>query len=80
MYIVNMMKLWAKGWEENNWMKSDGKEVSNLELVKKLYYYSTNLNIEFNHVKSHQKEPNKKDPNYSIWYGNNQTDRLGQLI
>ena len=76
MYIVNMMKSWADKWIKNNWKKSDGKEVLNLDLVKKLYFYSKNLNIEFKHVKSHTKEPPKSDPKYNIWYGNMQADRL----
>jgi len=76
MYIVNMLKLWAVNWEKKNWVKSDGNEVSNLELVKKLYYYSKNLDIEYRHVRSHTKEPNKSDPNYHIWYGNMQADKL----
>ena len=76
MYIVNMMTKWAKNWEKNNWTKSDGKTVDNLELVKKLYYYSINFNITFRHVRSHMKEPDRNDPNYNIWYGNDQADKL----
>jgi len=76
MYIVNMMKSWADKWEKNDWKKSDGNEVLNLNLVKKLYYYSKNLNIEFIHVRSHTKEPPRNDPKYKIWYGNMQADRL----
>ena len=76
MYIVNAMKSWADKWEKNDWKKSDGNEVLNLDLVKKLYYYSKNLNIEFIHVRSHTKEPPKNDPKYKIWYGNMQADRL----
>lgn len=76
MYIVNMMTKWAKNWEKNSWTKSNGKIVDNLELVKKLYYYSINFNITFRHVRSHKKEPNKSDPAYYIWYGNDQADKL----
>ena len=76
MYIVNMMNSWAKNWEKNNWKKSDNKDVENIELIKKLYYYSKNLKIDFRHVKSHQKEPDKNNPDYKIWYGNNQADKL----
>ncbi len=76
MYIVNMMNSWAKNWEKNNWKKSDGEDILNPDLVKKLYYYSINLNVEFNHVKSHTKEPEKSDPKYFTWYGNMQADKL----
>jgi len=76
MYIVNMMTKWAHKWEKNKWTKSDKKIVDNLELVKQLYYYSKNFNIIFRHVRSHMKEPNKKDPRHYIWYGNDQADKL----
>ena len=76
MYIVNSIQKWAINWEKNNWKKSDNKDVENIDLIKKLYYYSKNLKIDFRHVRSHQKEPNKDNPNYKIWYGNNQADRL----
>ena len=76
MYIVNMLTSWAENWEKKNWIKSDGNEVLNLNLVKKLYYYSKNLNIEYRHVKSHTKEPKKSEPNYELWYGNMQADKL----
>lgn len=76
MYVVNMMTKWAINWEKNNWTKSDGKIVDNIELVKKLYYYYQNGNIVFKHVRSHMKEPNKDDPNYKIWYGNDKADKL----
>ena len=45
-------------------------------MVKKLYYYSQNGNIVFKHVRSHMKEPDKDDPTYKIWYGNDKADKL----
>ena len=76
MYIVNIINNWGKNWEKNNWKKSDGKQVDNLNLVKKVYYYSLNLGVSFKHVKSHQKEPDINDTNYFIWYGNSKADEL----
>ena len=37
MYIVNSMNKWAKKWETNDWKKSNGKEVLNLDLITKIY-------------------------------------------
>lgn len=76
MYIVNIINTWGKNWEKNNWKKSDGKNVDNLDLVKRLFYLSTNIKTKFTHVKSHQKEPSKSDPEYYIWYGNSKADEL----
>lgn len=75
-YVKNVVNEWAEKWEKNNWIKSDKKAVDNIELVKKLYYLSKNINVEFIHCKSHQKEPNKDDKNYYIWFGNNEADKL----
>ena len=49
---------------------------ANLDLVKRLFYLSTNIKTKFTHVRSHQKEPSKSDPEYYIWYGNSKADEL----
>ena len=41
MYIVNTIASWAGNWEKNGWKRDTGK-IANLELVKKLFYYSSN--------------------------------------
>ena len=76
MYIVNMMAEWAKNWEKKGWKRYNGKSVDNLDLVKKLYYYSKNLGVIFRHVKAHKKEPSKDSEKYFKWYGNNKADYL----
>ena len=76
MYIVNSMIKWAKNWKKNDWKKSNNQTIENKELIIKLYKYYTDLDITFKHVRSHQKAPNKDDPKYKIWYGNQQADKL----
>ena len=71
-----MMSDWIKKWVKNDWKKSDGKLVDNIELIKKLYFYSMNLGVKFKHVRSHQKEPSKDSSDYNIWFGNDQADKL----
>lgn len=79
MYLINSITKWAKGWEKNNWKKSDGKPVQNLSLIKKIYYLVNNLNIKFQHQRSHTKEPkDKTSDEYFFWYGNEQADKLAQ--
>lgn len=76
MYIVNSIANWASGWERNGW-KKDGGKISNLELIKKLYYYSINMGIIFRHVDAHTSEPrNKNSLEWKIWYGNFMADKL----
>lgn len=76
MYLVNSMTTWAKNWEKNNWMKSDGKPVQNLELIKKLYYQSRNINVTYIHVKAHTKAPAIDSKLYNDYYGNYMADKL----
>ena len=76
MYIVNTINDWAKKWEKNSWRKADNKPIQNEDLVKKLYYLATNLNVKFVHIKAHTKEPAIDSPNYSDWFGNFMADKL----
>lgn len=76
MYIVNSMNKWAKKWEINDWKKSDGKEVLNLDLITKIYDLKKKYQINFIHVKAHKKEPEKSSPKYKLWYGNYMADKL----
>lgn len=76
MYIVNTISSWAKEWASAGWKKSGGK-IQNLELIKKLYYYSLNLGIIFRHVDAHTIEPeDKTSKEWRLWNGNNNADKL----
>ena len=77
MYVINSITSWADKWKENKWRKSDGEIILNKKLIKKLYFYYKNLNIEFHHVKAHKKEPkNKLTEEYKLWHGNYMADKL----
>lgn len=53
-YAINCVTKWAKNWERNNWKKKDGKEISNLELIKEIYYKIEEFPfLSFIHVKGH---------------------------
>ncbi len=76
MYIVNTIANWASGWEKNGWKRDTGK-ISNLDLVKKLYYYSINFGVIYRHVNAHQKEHEyKESDDWKLWYGNDMADKL----
>ena len=81
MYIINSITKWAKGWEKNNWTKSDGKPVQNLELIKNIYELVNNLNIKFLHQRSHKQPPkDEESDSYFFWDGNDKADKLSNLI
>jgi ribonuclease HI len=76
MYIVNTIANWATGWEKNGWKRDTGK-IANLDLIKKLYFYSRNLGVIYRHVSAHEKEPEDKTSNeWKLWYGNDMADKL----
>lgn len=53
MLIVNSFTSWITGWERNNWKKSDGTEVSNLDLVTKIHDLMKKRKVVFRHVRAH---------------------------
>ena len=74
-YTINCIVKWSKTWEKNGWKKRDKKEISNKDLIIKLYNYYKKYKIKFIHVKAHTSEP--KDPIlHKIWYGNKMADKL----
>jgi ribonuclease HI len=79
MYIVNSMILWTKKWEKSDWIKADGKPVQNLELIKKLYYLSKNMDVKYIHVKAHRKAPSLDSDEYNDYYGNYMADKLASI-
>jgi ribonuclease HI len=74
-YVIGCMTEWISNWIKNDWKKSDGKEIKNLDLIKKLYSLFSKKNITFYHVKAHQKKPSEPEK-YNIWYGNMMADKL----
>lgn len=53
-YVVNSINLgWAKKWQENNWVKKDGKKALNQDLFEQLLKLIEFHEIEFNWVKGH---------------------------
>jgi ribonuclease HI len=78
MYLINSMTKWYDKWSSNNWKKSNGKDVDNLELIQKLYTLKNKYYVIFKHIKSHQDKPDKDSRIYDSWYGNFMADKLAQ--
>jgi ribonuclease HI len=74
-YTINCVTLWYNNWKNNNWKTSKGSDVKNLELIKQLYNLVNTKNVNFFHVKAHQKAPSDKNK-YKHWYGNKMADYL----
>lgn len=53
-YVVDAInKGWLKSWQDNNWRKSDKKEVKNVELWQELLVEMDKHEITFHWVKGH---------------------------
>ena len=76
MYTINCITKWCKTWEKKCWKKSDGKIIENIELIQKLYNYSNNHNVRYEHIKAHKTQPAVDSPKYADWYGNMMADKL----
>lgn len=76
MYSIKCVTEWSEKWRQNNWRKSTGEKIENKKLIKTLYFYNKNLNLEFHHVRSHRREPEKGTQEHKLWYGNYMADKL----
>lgn len=81
MYSINCITNWSNKWKDNNWKRKVGKkdaEVLHLDLIKELYelYHDQKYKIKFEHVKAHQKRPDKQSDKWNQWYGNYMADKL----
>jgi ribonuclease HI len=63
MLLIKSMTEWIEGWLKRNWVKSDGKAVENVDLLKTLVAESKGRRVIWRHVKAHT---NKKDWE-SVW-------------
>lgn len=82
-YVLDSITKWSNAWAKNGWMRKNkgGKlvPVKNVELMKQIKGLSMICNVQFKHVKAHQKEPfgvDKKSYQYFEWYGNMMADKL----
>jgi ribonuclease HI len=80
MYSINCITNWSNTWKKNNWKRKVGKRdrpILHLDLIKELHTLYQEHDIKFEHVRSHQREPDKKGTEgWYIWYGNHMADKL----
>jgi ribonuclease HI len=57
-YVVNgIIKGWARSWQRNGWVKSDGKPVVNIDLWQDLLELVEDLDVSFRWVRGHAGNP-----------------------
>lgn len=64
-YSIDSMTKWIKGWKKKGWKLANGKEVKNLDLMKKLDLITSNYkgSINYIHVYSHTGKQDEKSIN-----------------
>ncbi|XP_025138154.3 ribonuclease H1 isoform X1 [Bubalus bubalis] len=67
MFTINGITTWVKGWKQNGWRTSTGKEVTNKEDFVELERLARGMDIEWMHV-----------PGHSGFRGNEEADRLAR--
>ncbi|XP_040097299.1 ribonuclease H1 isoform X1 [Oryx dammah] len=67
MFTINGITTWVKGWKQNGWRTSTGKEVTNKEDFAELERLARGMDIQWMHV-----------PGHSGFRGNEEADRLAR--
>ena len=54
-YSINAITQWAFSWEKNNWNKSDGNVIENIELIRKCFFLYKEIKhlVKIEKVKGH---------------------------
>lgn len=80
-YSINCLTKWYIAWEKNNWLTASKKPVQNKEIIQKILFLIKCKNVKFEHIPAHSKQPkNKTSVEWFNWYGNNEADKLTNLI
>lgn len=83
-YVIKSLTEWVSDWKKNNWKKSNGKIIENLELIQELnndyqYLLTKGIEIEFLHRLAHQSKPSDIESlDYYLWDGNRIADLLAK--
>ena len=83
-YCIECMTNYLESWKKRGWLKSNGKEPLNLDLICSIdslvsKYYNV-FKVEYKHVKAHKKKPvDTSGLKYFYWYGNNKADELARI-
>jgi ribonuclease HI len=72
-YSIHCLTKWAPGWRRNNWKKSDGGLIQNIDLIKPLYERLARMpRVTLQHVRAHQDALKSEFP----FDGNHRADQL----
>ena len=74
-YSINCLTKWLAKWRKSGWVKSDGGEIQNLDLIRSISdQLQRNPKVMLQHVKAHQVGKEHLFP----WSGNHIADELAR--
>jgi len=74
-YSINCLTKWLPKWRKSGWVKSDGKEIQNLDLIRSISdQLQRNPKVMLQHVRAHQVGKEHLFP----WSGNHIADELAR--
>jgi ribonuclease HI len=74
MLLIKSLTEWLPSWKRNNWNKSDGQQIANLDLVQELDMLMQHRKIALRHVRAHT-----KGTDWESRY-NDKVDRLARVV
>jgi|AntRauTorckE6833_2_1112554.scaffolds.fasta_scaffold01568_9 ribonuclease HI len=77
-YSIKCVSEWYPKWIRDKWMRTKKEPVKNKDIITEILslMYICKFEILFEHVKAHQKEPEKNTEIWEIWYGNMIADKI----
>lgn len=80
-YSFNACKYNINKWSDNGWIKQNGEEVKNQDILKPILFNLKklklfNVNVDFTHYNSHEPPPLANKYEYFLWMGNKIADFL----
>lgn len=52
-YAIDCVSKWAWSWRKNNWVKKDGKEIANVDVIKEIFEALSKRNVKLEWVRAH---------------------------
>uniref|UniRef100_A0A915PRC3 ribonuclease H n=1 Tax=Setaria digitata TaxID=48799 RepID=A0A915PRC3_9BILA len=60
-FVVKVINSWLSRWRSNEWKKSDGKQIENMDDIQKLSLFTEMIKIRVDHTYGHQKYDEMKE-------------------
>lgn len=77
-YSIDCITVWSKNWKKNNWKTTKREPVKHKDIISSILDLVEVKPFLFLHVNSHMSRPKEGGLEYTLWYGNDQADKLAK--